>query len=157
MKVKNPLIVISNDTNISNGQVDGIRFDSDSVKLAQEKKKEEQLGNSNGVVQKNLGSSNISESLQSKEGQNQKIHDDSRNSELKDKVDDSGKNIGGSGEVSESKSEDRMDGNEESNGSLLGLEKEKLRDDECDPSNMCVDPKNNLTACLRVPGNGEFF
>ncbi|XP_021757653.1 uncharacterized protein LOC110722683 [Chenopodium quinoa] len=33
------------------------------------------------------------------------------------------------------------------------MEKEKSRDDECDPSNMCVDPKKNLTACLRVPGN----
>lgn len=151
LKVKNPLIANTNGTKTSNEQVDGVRVDSDAVEITQVKK-EEQLGNSNGVIQKDLGRSNISESLQSNEKQVQKIDDGSIN-EWKDKGDESGNNLGGLGEVFEPKSEAKKDGNEESNGSLIGLEKEKSRDDECDPSNMCVDPKKNLTACLRVPGN----
>ncbi|XP_021754344.1 uncharacterized protein LOC110719672 [Chenopodium quinoa] len=135
-KVKSPLIANNNGTRNSNKQVE----------------KEEQLENSNGVFQKDLGRSNISESLQSKDVQDQEIHDGSRKDESKNKGDESGNNLEGLGEV-DSKSEVKRDGNEDSNGFLIGMEKEKSRDDECDPSNMCVDPKKNLTACLRVPGN----
>ncbi|KAL2925859.1 Phosphate acyltransferase [Bienertia sinuspersici] len=137
-----------NGTKNLNEQVGGIRFGSDPIDVSQVEK-EEQLEDLNGVVQKDLNRSNISKPLKSKD---QKIHDDSRNVKLNKKNDDNGK-IKGSGEVVDSKSEPTKINNEDSNGSLVGIEKEKLRDDECDLSNMCVDEKKNLTACLRVPGN----
>lgn len=145
----------NNGTNSSDEQKVGIRFGTDSVQLPQVKK-EQKFEISNEVIQKDLDRSNISESLQSKEGHDQKIHDDSKNMELKYKDDESG-NLGGLGEGFGSKSEPKKDGNEESNGSLIGMEKDKFRDDECDPSRMCVDQKKNFTACLRVPGNGKFY
>uniref|UniRef100_A0A803LWH9 DUF7356 domain-containing protein n=1 Tax=Chenopodium quinoa TaxID=63459 RepID=A0A803LWH9_CHEQI len=101
-KVKIPLIANNNGTRNSNKQVN----------------KEEQLENSNGVFQKDLGSSNISESLQSKDVQDQEIHDGSRKDESKNKGDESGNNLEGLGEV-DFKSEVKRDGNEDSNGSLI--------------------------------------
>ncbi|XP_010676303.2 uncharacterized protein LOC104892161 [Beta vulgaris subsp. vulgaris] len=151
LKLNSPLIANNNDTKDSDEQKGGIRFGTDSVEVTQVKK-EEKFETSNEVIQKDIDRSNISESLQSKEGHDQKIHDDSKNMELKYKDDESG-NLGGLGEGFGSKSEPKKDGNEESNGSLIGMEKDKFRDDECDPSRMCVDQKKNFTACLRVPGN----
>lgn len=169
MKLKKGLITDANSTKNSNDHKGGTRIDPDSVENTQVKK-EDNTQNLNEIVKKDLGKSNITESLQSK-GHNHKIDDGSKNVELKDK---DGKY--GNKETLEkrviSKNEPRMDGNDKSEGydskskprkdesvelddSLMVVEK-KLQDDECDPSNMCEDKKKNMTACLRVPGNGKF-
>lgn len=170
MKLKKSLVTDANSTKNSNNHKDETRFDPKSVVKSQAKK-EDDTQNLNEIVQKDLDKSNITESLQSK-GLDQKIDDDSKNVELKDK---DGKN-GNKGKLEKrviSKNELREDGNDKSEGydskseprkdesvelddSLMVVEKEKLQDDECDPSNMCEDKKKNMTACLRVPGNGKF-
>ncbi|XP_077251272.1 uncharacterized protein LOC143890462 [Tasmannia lanceolata] len=68
------------------------------------------------------------------------------------KLDDESKE-GRSNAGSDSKVMPKESIREESSGILKPPRKENSRVEECDASNRCVDEKNNLIACLRVPGN----
>lgn len=126
---------ISEDTSNVGGSKEG--FDSKEVK--NKDKASGNTGGSDGVISEQV--MNKKESA-NKEGDNSK--------QVTNKGKESGKS-GDSKEGFDSKQLPAKDRDKESSGWMEV--KENSRDEECDPSNMCVDAKKNLTACLRVPGN----
>lgn len=111
------------------------------------KKDTEKVEKSEEIVQNVSEKSNLSQSVGvGDKPSHGKIDDVKSKGKVKDNVGDT---KGETENGSESNSTVKDEGTKESST----LEKGKPKAGECDSSNMCVDEKNDLVACLQVPGN----
>ena len=178
-QIENPKEVVQNDllkTNANNtleskDAIGKVSADSSNGGFKNRDKDSDNTGSSKGSVDSKQVANEDKESGDtggSEQGDNAK--------QVVNKVKESGNTVGSKGENSkqvtiedkesgntgalqeglDSNQVQAKDGNKESSASSMGV-KESLRDTECDPSGMCVDEKKNLTACLRVPGNGKLL
>ncbi|GFZ01272.1 hypothetical protein Acr_14g0009070 [Actinidia rufa] len=129
---------LNNNSNL-NEKTGGLKSVVDSNKVDQVKEEKDQVGGSKEGVENNKAnekSSSEQKQVGSKEDQvGKKDKDDSvGKGEKKEKVSEGSDSKGGTKEKPT-------------------LKKEGSHGEECDASNSCKDEKNDLVACLRVPGN----
>jgi len=130
--------------------IDGIGSSRESVDSKQATVKHKVNGNTGGAEQ-----GDNSKEVTNKDKQSGNTEGSKRENSKQVKIED--KESGNSGASEEGFDSNRVpakDSDKESSDSSMVV-KGNLRDDECDPSSMCIDEKKNLTACLRVPGNGK--
>ncbi|GAB4834553.1 hypothetical protein Ancab_032811 [Ancistrocladus abbreviatus] len=138
-------VATSNDRSNSS---DGTGLAGGGIVAPVKEEEKQQVGKSEEVIQNELVKSNVSQPL-GKKGRGEENVEESGKEVKKDK--EEGKEGKSAGVLDSSQGRAKEEGSEESSRSFQ--EKEKLRVEECDSSNMCVDEKSNMVACLRVPGN----
>lgn len=125
----------------------------DSSKVEQGKKDEVQ--NEGGLEEKGEKDSKKNDSskdLDSK--QNHEVEKDEKSKDNDSEMDGENEKRGSTNEGLSSKVVPKEDTKDRESGLSKPLRKEIPWLEECDASNSCVDDKNKLVACLRVPGNG---